>query len=65
MPMETSIQASLSLAESYQQRLWPIASKYLNSPEEEGIYSDPSYASLNPACFHWMTSVRQRGEEYS
>lgn len=34
MPMETLIQASLNLVKPYQQRFWPIVSKYPNSPEK-------------------------------
>lgn len=61
MPMETLIQSSLNLVKSYQQRFWAIASKHPNSPEKQGIYSDPSYANLNPDFFHWINPVSWMG----
>lgn len=63
MSLETLIQASLNLVKSYQQRLWPKASKYPNSPEKQGIYSDSRHAILNSDCFHWINSVRWRGKK--
>lgn len=47
MPLETLIQASLNLVKSYQQMFWPRASKYPNSPEKQGIYSDSNHAMVS------------------
>lgn len=61
MSLETLIQTSLNLVKSYQQRFWPKASKYPNSQEKQGIYSDSRHAIFNPDCLHWIHSVRWRG----
>lgn len=60
--LETLIQASLNLVKTYQQRFWPKASKYPNSPENPGFYSDSRHAILNPDCFQFIKSVKWRGE---
>lgn len=62
MLLETLIQASLNLVKTYQQRFWPKASKYPNSPEKKVIYSDSKHVILSPDCFQWINSVKWRGK---